>query len=324
MSTQWTRRDMIRAMALGASAPVLASTGCDWQEGLQRERASEWLTVVDARGANRDSIEGQSPNDDALTAVLDRITLVPHHFADVSRLDAHAVLFGQTMYEPIVVGAHPSYTGTARDEQILRGAQAAGATAVIGESGFEGGRAGDRVGPDPWILADSVTWDPVRTMERASVLGARAIVLPVASRATGARRVRALSGSGIPVLVSGVAGREAALDAMDAGARAVVLNDERRAPILILEEVADAVGRRIPVLISNGFVGGEDILKALALGAAAVLVDRPVAWGLAAAGAPGVRRVVEILQQELAYAMGMSGVSNPAAISRSLVRVHAR
>jgi hypothetical protein len=227
------------------------------------------------------------------------------------------------MYAPIIIGPHPSYTGTARDEEIRRGAGAAAATVVIDESGLEGRRALARPGPAAWLMANSGAWDPVRTLERAAIPGASAIVVPFAPDA-GPRRLRDLAGSVIPVLASGIAGREGARAAVDAGARGVVLSGERRAPILILEEVADEVGRGIPVIISNGFACGEDILKALALGAAAVFVDRPVAWGLAAAGAPGVRRVLEILQQELAYAMGMSGVSNPAAVSRSLVRVHTR
>jgi isopentenyl diphosphate isomerase/L-lactate dehydrogenase-like FMN-dependent dehydrogenase len=78
---------------------------------------------------------------------------------------------------------------------------------------------------------------------------------------------------------------------------------------------------KIPVLIDGGFRRGTDVLKALALGAKAVLVGRPPLWGLGAFGQAGVQRVMEMLQTELALAMGLSGKPNLASIDRSLVRI---
>src|SRR5262249_30751390 len=89
--------------------------------------------------------------------------------------------------------------------------------------------------------------------------------------------------------------------------------------IEVLPEIVDAVGGRIPVLIDGGFRRGTDILKALAIGAKAVLLGRPPLWGLGAFGQPGVQRVLELLQTELALAMGLSGRPNLASIDRSLV-----
>ena len=74
----------------------------------------------------------------------------------------------------------------------------------------------------------------------------------------------------------------------------------------------------------GGFVRGSDIIKALAFGASAVLVARPVMWGLAAYGADGVQSVLEMLQTELARFMAMSGHVDVASLWRDLVRVHAR
>jgi 4-hydroxymandelate oxidase len=75
--------------------------------------------------------------------------------------------------------------------------------------------------------------------------------------------------------------------------------------------------------MDGGFRRGTDILKALAFGAQAVLVGRPVMWGLAAYGADGVRGVLEMLQTELARYMAMCGKSNLAMLDRTLLRVHA-
>ena len=71
----------------------------------------------------------------------------------------------------------------------------------------------------------------------------------------------------------------------------------------------------------GGIRSGQDILKALALGAKAIAIARPYLYGLAAFGQPGVERVIELLRTELALDMGLAGVPNLAAIDRSLVRI---
>ena len=93
-------------------------------------------------------------------------------------------------------------------------------------------------------------------------------------------------------------------------------------PVDVLPSIVDAVGREVPVLVDGSFRRGTDVIKALALGARAVLVGRPVMWGLAAYGADGVRGVVEILQTELARAM--VNVSKPTIkmLDRTLVKIH--
>ena len=82
----------------------------------------------------------------------------------------------------------------------------------------------------------------------------------------------------------------------------------------------DAVRGRIPVFIDGGFRRGSDILKALGLGAKAVCLGRVPRWGLAAYGAAGAQRVLEIMQKELALAMMQNGCPSLASIDRSLVR----
>jgi isopentenyl diphosphate isomerase/L-lactate dehydrogenase-like FMN-dependent dehydrogenase len=88
----------------------------------------------------------------------------------------------------------------------------------------------------------------------------------------------------------------------------------------VLPEIVDAVGGKVPVLIDGGFRRGSDILKALALGASAVCLGRVPRWGLGSFGAPGVQRVLEIMQTELVLAMAHTGRPSLASIDRTLVR----
>ena len=86
-----------------------------------------------------------------------------------------------------------------------------------------------------------------------------------------------------------------------------------------LPGVVDAVAGRCPVLMDGGVRWGTDVLKALALGARAVLVGRPVLWGLALDGEAGVTRVLTALRDELDTAMALCGCATLADIGRDLV-----
>jgi isopentenyl diphosphate isomerase/L-lactate dehydrogenase-like FMN-dependent dehydrogenase len=96
--------------------------------------------------------------------------------------------------------------------------------------------------------------------------------------------------------------------------------DYAPATIEQLPEVVRAVNNKMPVLVDSGFRRGTDILKALAMGAKAVCVGRPPLWGLGAYGQAGVARVMELLQSELALAMGLAGKPNIASIDKSLLK----
>jgi 4-hydroxymandelate oxidase len=91
------------------------------------------------------------------------------------------------------------------------------------------------------------------------------------------------------------------------------------ATIEALPRVVEAVAGRVPVLMDGGVRRGTDVIKALALGAKAVLIGRPYVWGLACAGAEGVQRVVEILRSELEMAMALCGVPKLDRIDRTLL-----
>jgi 4-hydroxymandelate oxidase len=132
--------------------------------------------------------------------------------------------------------------------------------------------------------------------------------------------------SGLPVLVKGVLRGDDAVACLDAGAAGVVVSnhggrqlDRAVAAAVALPEVAAAVAGRAPVLVDGGIVSGTDVFVALALGATATMVGRPILWGLAAAGGEGVRRVLDGYRDELDHAMGLAGVWSIADFSGDLV-----
>jgi isopentenyl diphosphate isomerase/L-lactate dehydrogenase-like FMN-dependent dehydrogenase len=131
---------------------------------------------------------------------------------------------------------------------------------------------------------------------------------------------------GVPLLLKGILTAEDAELAVQAGADGVVVSnhggrqlDFSAAGIAALPEVVDAVAGRIPVLMDGGVRRGSAVLKALALGASAVLVGRPTAWGLAVAGEDGVAHVLRILREEFENAMGLVGCRTVQEIGPSLV-----
>ena len=132
----------------------------------------------------------------------------------------------------------------------------------------------------------------------------------------------------VPIIVKGVLNAEDAAAAVKYGADAIIVSnhggrayDGAIPSLMALPECVDAVAGKIPVLLDGGIRRGGDVLKALALGAKAVLVGRPPAWGLAAFGAVGVQRVMEMLAAEFTVAMALAGAPNLAAINRSMVRL---
>lgn len=130
----------------------------------------------------------------------------------------------------------------------------------------------------------------------------------------------------LPLLVKGVLHPDDAVAAVEAGAAGVIVSnhggrqlDGAIASADALPAIADAIGGRVPLLVDGGIRSGTDILKALALGATAVLVGRPVLWGLAVGGEQGAAAVLEELTQELTRAMMLCGAKSIDEIDRSLI-----
>lgn len=164
---------------------------------------------------------------------------------------------------------------------------------IIGQSGAGMGQA------FTWMIDASVTWKDVDWL---------------------------CSLTDLPVIIKGVCRADDATEALEHGVRGIVVSnhggrqmDTAPATIEVLPAIADAVGGKVPLLLDGGVRRGLDILKALALGASAVQVGRPVLWGLATGGQAGVERALEILRQELDLAMALAGCANINAVTRDLI-----
>jgi 4-hydroxymandelate oxidase len=134
----------------------------------------------------------------------------------------------------------------------------------------------------------------------------------------------------LPVVVKGIVRPDDALRAAEVGAAGIVVSnhggrqlDTAPATIDVLPEIADALaahGHAIELLLDGGVRRGTDVLKALALGARAVLLGRAVLWGLAADGEAGAAYVLRLLRDELDLAMALAGAPTVREITRDLVR----
>jgi 4-hydroxymandelate oxidase len=130
----------------------------------------------------------------------------------------------------------------------------------------------------------------------------------------------------VPVLLKGILDADDAKHAVDAGASGIVVSnhgarnlDTVPATITALPRISEAVDGRIPVIVDGGIRRGTDVLKALAMGAAAVGIGRPYLYGLAVDGPTGVAHVVDILKTELEMAMALTGRTTIPAIDRGVV-----
>jgi 4-hydroxymandelate oxidase len=130
----------------------------------------------------------------------------------------------------------------------------------------------------------------------------------------------------LPVLVKGILTGEDAVLATEAGVEGIVVSnhggrqlDGVAASLDALPEVVEAVGDRAEVLLDGGVRRGSDVVKALALGARAVLVGRAALYGLAVDGAGGVERVLTLLREEVELALALCGCASPADVARSHV-----
>jgi isopentenyl diphosphate isomerase/L-lactate dehydrogenase-like FMN-dependent dehydrogenase len=150
------------------------------------------------------------------------------------------------------------------------------------------------------LFSPSVTWRDIETIAEATKL---------------------------PVLLKGVLTREDTVLAVEHGAAGILVSnhggrqlDGVPATLDALEEVVEAAAGRVDVLFDGGVRRGGDAVKALALGAKAVLIGRPAIWGLAADGEAGVRHVLSLLRDEIALTLGLLGCTRPDEVSRTHVQ----
>jgi L-lactate dehydrogenase (cytochrome) len=129
-----------------------------------------------------------------------------------------------------------------------------------------------------------------------------------------------------PLILKGVLDEEDAREAVATGADGIVVSnhggrqlDAARSTISVLPRIADAVGDRTTVLMDGGIRSGQDVTRAVALGARACLVGRAWVYGVAAQGEAGVTAVLETMKRELRTSMALVGASRVGAIGRSVV-----
>ena len=131
----------------------------------------------------------------------------------------------------------------------------------------------------------------------------------------------------MPLVIKGVQTAEDARLCAEHGADALVVSNHgghamqgTDGAVNMLPAIADAVGDRLEVYLDGGVRQGADVLKALALGARATFIGRPIFWGLSVAGEDGVRHCLEILRRELSVAMGLCGVTDARQVDPSVAR----
>jgi len=126
-----------------------------------------------------------------------------------------------------------------------------------------------------------------------------------------------------PLIFKGVLSREDAVKSVEIGADGIVLSnhgahtiDYLPHPFQVMDEIVDAVGGRISIIVDGGFRRGSDVLKGLAFGADLVGLGRPILWALAADGQEGVQSLIQEMTEELSRIMGMVGASAPNRVRR--------
>jgi 4-hydroxymandelate oxidase len=208
-------------------------------------------------------------------------------------------------------------------EGLVRRAAAAGATALVltGDTPHTGVK---HRGPLPAVLTDELY---LTNLADHLPPGAAFDAASAQDPATTLADIGWLQElSGLPVVVKGVLRPDDAVACLDAGAAGVVVSnhggrqlDRAVSTAQALAGVVDAVAGRGEVYVDGGIRDGVSILIALALGARAVLVGRPVIWSLAAGGANGVTELLTVLRDDLAHALALAGVTSPQAADRGLI-----
>ena len=133
----------------------------------------------------------------------------------------------------------------------------------------------------------------------------------------------------VPMLVKGILSPEDARLCVEHGMDGIIVSnhggrsmDYGPSTLEVLPDIVAAVNGRVPVITDSGYRRGTDILKALAIGACAVLLGRTTRWALGAFGAPGVQRLLEMMQRELVEAVAAAGRPTLKSIDRTIIRTH--
>ncbi len=346
-----SRRDALRKLAgfLAASPLLRAEDEVRVAKAADLVNVFEMEEIAKARLSRQlyDHIAGGAGAEVTLRRnreYFDRITFRPRMLIDVREMNLSCKLLGQDMEWPVLIAPlsgqqllHPK-----GEQATWQGAESTKTAAV-----FTSPNARSWVQVNPGVEAGAI--------QLAVKSGCKAIVISFGAPYEGARerdwkngqvpasRLQPRGGansswtilrqvrewSNLPVLAKGIMRPDDAQMAIEQGAQGIIVSnyggfyvDGAPSTMEVLPSIVDSVQGRVPVLVDGGFRRGTDILKALAFGASAVMLGRPVLWGLAAYGPEGVQKVLELVQTELAMAMGLSGVTTIAGINRNLVKLH--
>ncbi len=274
---------------------------------------------------------------------FDKMTFRQRLMVYAMDLDLTTELFGYAMFAPIIVGPVGHQVALHEEGELATARGAAAARTIMvatRHASFPVDQIAAATDQPLWyqVYAERDVPPISDAVAQAVAAGCQVLCVTIGISADGAPVAiewnaveRLVQRAGVPVVVKGVMTQDDARTAIDRGAQGLVVSNHGGAvgfdgvlPIDVLPDIADDIGDRVPVLVDGGFKRGSDILKGLALGATAVMLARPVMWGLAAYGAPGVEAALRLLVNELARNMAASGRPTIDMIDRELVRFDAR
>lgn len=337
---------LTRRRALGLPASLLAERVFAQRPALIGEAPGRMAPVEEIINASEFEAMARRKLDSATFAELaaserrafDKITFRPRLMVNSMNLDLTVDLFGDKMFAPVLAGPaamqqryHPE-----GELAMVAGAGAAKATVVLSSrSSVPLEKLAAQAKTPLWfqVFPEADAGAVRAKIQEAAGRGCKALCMTLGVE--GGADWNAIDairkGIPIPFLLKGVMSPAEAKAAVERGVQGIVVSNYRgpaangiASPIDILPAIADAVAGRAPILADGGFQRGSDVLKALALGARAVMMTRPALWALAAYGARGVQQLLELVQTELARDMAMCGNPNLKSITRSVVRLHKR
>ncbi|KAJ1697636.1 hypothetical protein LUZ63_006148 [Rhynchospora breviuscula] len=283
-----------------------------------------------------------------------RIMLRPRILVDVSRIDMSTTLLGYKMQSPIMVAPTGMHKYAHPEGEVATARAAAACNTLMVYQKREVSATLVRRAEEYGFKAIVLTVDTPRLGRREKDIKNK-FILPQLSNLEGLVSVDVgpkrgsdleafasqtldpslcwndiewlRSITSLPIILKGIVTAEDAIKAVEMGVSGIVVSnhgarqlDYSPATIFVLEEVVKAVSGAVPVLIDGGIRRGTDVFKALALGAKAVLVGRPILFGLAAKGEKGVKSVLKMLQGELELTMALCGTTSINEITRKHVQ----
>jgi 4-hydroxymandelate oxidase len=284
-----------------------------------------------------------------------RLTIVPRMLAGTGEPDTSVTVLGRVRPHPLVAAPMAYQRIATADGEIAMARAAAATSTIFCISTLSHVSAPDVVAAVPdartwyqvYVFADRAITDSL--IEAALATGYEALVVTIdvpslaetgvesgfephrAQHATHAqltwKDIGDIAARGqVPVLVKGILTADDASQAFAQGAAGIVVSnhggrqlDGTPGTATVLPGIVDAVAGRGDVLVDGGIRRGADVLRALALGANAVMIGRPLYWGLAVGGADGAQRVLELFLEELRNALILSGASSARSLDRGFI-----